>query len=378
MQLFENLQVGKMLLDNRIVYPALVDRLARDDGFITDELTDRVMRIVKGGVGLFVLQATSVANRKSGQLLKITGDEYIEGLKTLTDRVHTETRTKIGIQLIHFLKIARSGYRQTVEDLSHEEIQEIVDGFGQAALRVQKAGFDCIEVHCAHAYTLSSFLSLKNKRQDEYGGTIEGRFRIVEEVTRRIRETVGNSITLGVRINGDEFILGGNTLNQSRDIAKKLAELGYEYISVSAGGKFEDGLSENGMTSPYSGYSGSRTMPKSSMPNGVNVYLAADIKKHILPHTVPIITAGKIPTPEYAEAILQTGHADLIGLARPLLCDPEWPNKVRAGEYDRIVYCKYCGLCNVDDANFVPVVCHQWPKGSLQAPVLFEPKIKKL
>lgn len=368
MKLFENLQVGRMSLANRIVYPALVDRLAGDDGFTTPELVERVMRIARGGVGLFILQAAGVANQKSGQLLRISDDKYIEGLKQLTDRVHSETQAKIGIQLIHFLKISRSGYRQMVEDLSHDEIQEIVADFGDAALRAVEAGFDCIEIHCAHAYTLSSFLSLRNKRQDEYGKTIEGRLRIVEEVTRQVREKVGDRITLGVRLNGDEFILAGNTLSQSRIIARRFAELGYEYISVSAGGKFEDGLVEKGMTSPYSGYSGSRTMPKKYMPDGVNVYLAGDIKKAILPHQVPIITAGKIPSPELAESILQAGAADLIGLARPLLCDPEWPEKARNGKFDEIVYCKYCGLCNVDDANFVPVVCHQWPKGSIQAP----------
>lgn len=374
MKLFESLQVGKMSLPNRVVYPALVDRLARDDGFTTPELVERVLKITRGGAGLFILQAASVANQKSGQLLRLNDDKYIEGLKELTDRVHSETRAKIGIQLIHFLKISRSGYRQMVEDLSHEEINEIVANFGEAARRSLKAGFDCIEIHCAHAYTLSSFLSLRNKRQDEYGRTIEGRLRIVEEVTRRVREKVGDNLTVGVRLNGDEFILGGNTLSQSRVIAKRLAELGYEYISVSAGGKFEDGLVEQGMTSPYSGYSGSRTMPKNYMPDGVNVYLAKDIKKAILPYTVPIITAGKIPSPELAESLLQAGDADLIGLARPLLCDPEWPQKAKEGKYDKIVYCKYCGLCNVDDANFVPVVCHQWPKGSLQAPVPFLPK----
>lgn len=368
MKLFENIQVGKMSLTNRIVYPALVDRLARDDGFTTPELEERVLRIARGGVGLFILQAAGVGNQKSGQLLRINDDKYIEGLKKLTDKVHSQSKAKIGIQLIHFLKISRSGYRQMVEDLSHEDIKDIVDNFGEAALRAVKAGFDCIEVHCAHAYTLSSFLSLKNKRQDEYGKNIEGRMRIVEEITRRIQQKVGDRITIGVRLNGDEFILGGNTLKQSRVIAKRLAELGYQYISVSAGGKFEDGLVEKGMTSPYSGYSGSRTMPKNYMPDGVNVYLAKDIKQAILPHDVPIITAGKVPTPELAESILQAGDADLIGLARPLLCDPEWPAKAGTGKVDEIVYCKYCGLCNVDDANFVPVVCHQWPKGSLQAP----------
>jgi 2,4-dienoyl-CoA reductase-like NADH-dependent reductase (Old Yellow Enzyme family) len=373
MKIFENIQVGRMSLVNRIVYPALVDLLAREDGFTTPELVERVLRIAGGGVGLFILQAACVVKQKSGQLLRINDDRYIEGLKKLTDQVHSQTKAKIGIQLIHFLKISKSGYRQMVEDLSHEEINEIAANFGDAALRAEKAGFDCIEVHCAHAYTLASFLSLRNKRRDEYGKTIEGRLRIVEEVTRQIREKVGDRITLGVRINGDEFILGGNTLSQSRVIAKRLAELGYQYISISAGGKFEDGLVEQGMTSPYSGYSGSRTMPKTDMPDGVNVYLAKDIKNAILPYTVPIITAGKIPDPELAESILQAGDADLIGLARPLLCDPEWPVKVKTRKIDEVVYCKYCGLCNVDDANFVPVVCHQWPKGSFQAPDPFLP-----
>lgn len=155
------------------------------------------------------MEPAAIMDRKSGLLLKIFDDKFVPGLKQLVTEVHEKTQTKIGIQLVHFLKLSRSGYRQTVEDLSIEDIKQIVEDFGAAAARVKTAGFDCIELHCAHAYTLSSFLSLLNKRRDEYGGNIEGRFKIVKEVFNKVKSVVGEKFTVGCRINGDEFVLGG-------------------------------------------------------------------------------------------------------------------------------------------------------------------------
>jgi len=162
-------------------------------------------------------------------------------------------------------------------------------------------------------------------------------------------------------------------LKQSSTISEKLAKWGIHYISVSAGGKFEDGLVFDGVVWPYSGYSGTRAMPTAYMPDGVNVYLAEEIRKVVNPYRVPVIAAGKITTPEFAESILEAKKADLIALGRPLICDPDWPNKAKSFKWDDIVYCKYCGGCTDNDRNFQPVVCRQWPKGSLNAPGNFLP-----
>ncbi len=372
MKLFEPVTVNKMTLQNRVVYPAVVSRLASIEGFVTRELKNRVLRIAKGGVGMIVLEPAGIIARKSGNLLKIHDDKYISGLKELVSEVHKNSGAKIGIQLIHFLKISRSGYRQTLEDLSITEIKQITEDFYSAAERIKTAGFDFIELHCAHAYTLSSFLSLRNKRRDAYGNNMEGRMRLISEVCTAVNKAVGHDYTIGCRINGDEFILGGNTLKQSCVIAERLVQTGVHYISVSAGGKFEDGLIYDGIAWPYSGYSGARAMPPAYMPEGVNVYLAEAIRNVVRSYQVPVIAAGKIQTPVYAESLLKEGKADLVALGRPLICDPDWPVKVENGRSGEIVLCKYCGGCTDNDRNFEPVVCRQWPKGSLDAPVNFK------
>jgi len=169
---------------------------------------------------------------------------------------------------------------------------------------------------------------------------------------------------IGARINGDEFTLGGNTLKQSTQIAVRLAENGIYYISVSAGGKFEDARQKPGSPlEPYTtGYSGSRAIPPSWMPEKVNVYLCSH-KKKILnskEHRIPLITAGKIPTAKSAKEIIKTKEADMIAIARPILCDPDWPKKHHEGREGDIRKCIYCNECRNLDAAHEKVVCKQW------------------
>ena len=300
MQLFEPYVLGgKLPLENRIVMPPVVTRLATTEGHVTDALVDRYLLYAKGGTGLVIIEAVSVAKQKSGQLLRLNDDEYIPGLRRLTDRVHAETDAKIAPQIIHFLKIARSGYRQKVEDLTLDEVKALPGMFASAAYRARQAGFDAVELHYAHAYTMSSFLSRYNNRKDEYGGSLEKRLRLAVEVVEATRAAVGDDFVLGCRMNGDEFTLGGNSLAQARAIALRMAELGLDYVSVSAGGKFEDApYIEGESIDPYTGYSGSRSMPPRYMPEKVNVYLAADIRRTLRAagHETPVMAAGRIPT----------------------------------------------------------------------------------
>jgi 2,4-dienoyl-CoA reductase-like NADH-dependent reductase (Old Yellow Enzyme family) len=356
MKLFEPYSIGdKLHLKNHIMMPPVVTRLATTQGHVTDALIDRYMLYAKGGAGIVVTEAVSVKKQKSGQLLRLNDDEFIPGLKELTQRVHAQTDAKIAPQIIHFLKIARSGYRQKVEDLSLEEVKEIPELFAQAAYRARQAGFDAVELHFAHAYTMASFLSRYNKRKDEYGGTLKKRRRLAEEVVEASRKAVGDDFVLGARINGDEFTAGGNTLKQSRPIAIRLAELGLDYISVSAGGKFEDAVPKEGEAlDPYTGYSGSRTMPPKWMPQKVNVYLATDIKNTLnaAGFYPTIITAGRILTAEVAEGILQNNEADMVAIARPILCDPFWPNKHKEAREKDVLKCIYCNECREAEGAF--------------------------
>jgi 2,4-dienoyl-CoA reductase-like NADH-dependent reductase (Old Yellow Enzyme family) len=222
-----------------------------------------------------------------------------------------------------------------------------------------------VELHFAHAYTLSSFLSRYNHRKDEYGGNLENRLRLAIEVVQAARKAVGEDIVLGARLNGDEFTLGGNTLEQTRKIALRLAELGLDYLSISAGGKFEDALHKEGESlDPYTGYSGNRSMPPLWMPEKVNVYLAADLKRTLnqAGFYPTVITAGRIPTAQAAEGILANQEADMVAIARPILCDPYWPKKHQEGREKDIVKCIYCNKCREAEGAFEEVTCFQWQK----------------
>lgn len=366
--LFEPLTInGKLTLKNRVVMPPAVTRLATEDGDITQELIDRYMLYCKGGSALVLMEAVSVERQKSGQLLRLNEDRYIDGFKKLAQQVHAETDAKIAPQILHFMKIARSGYRQKIEDLEYDYVKAMPKLWGDAAYRAREAGMDAVELHFAHAYTLASSLSRYNKRKDEYGGAkIDNRMRLMSEIIQAARAAVGDDYCLGCRINGDEFTLGGNTLVHSRQIALRCVELGLDYVSVSAGGKFEDAVPKEGESlDPYTGYSGTRTMPPAWMPERVNMYLAADIKKTLVDAgytNIPVIGAGRIPTPEVAEDILQKGDVDLIGLCRPVLCDPYWPNKYKEGRGKDVLKCTYCNSCREMEGGFTTVECIQWKK----------------
>lgn len=375
MLLFEPYVINnKLKIENRIVMPPVVTRLATEEGQVTPKLIDRYLSYAKGGSGLVITEAVSVKEQKSGQLLRLNDDEFVPGLKELTQKIHNESAAKIAPQIIHFLKISRSGYRQKVEDLSLEEVQEIPELFASAAARARSAGFDAVELHYAHAYTMSSFLSRHNHRKDDYGGSLKKRLRLAEEVLIATRKAVGDDFIVGARINGDEFTLGGNTLAQSKPIALRLAELGLDYISVSAGGRFEDAVPKEGEAlDPYTGYSGHRSMPPHWMSERVNVYLASEIKAHInqAGYNTPVITAGRIPDAETANGILQSGQADLVGIARPILCDPYWPIKHKEHREDEILKCIYCNECRESEGAFEEVICARWKKkdGSIQPPL---------
>jgi 2,4-dienoyl-CoA reductase-like NADH-dependent reductase (Old Yellow Enzyme family) len=372
MKLFEPIQINSMNLSNRIVLTAMVTRLSGEDGFVNKDIHDRYIRFAKGEPGLIVVEAMAVHGAKSGPLLRLSSDEFIPSLRDLAREVHTISPSKIVPQIIHFLKIARSGWRQRISDLSKEEISAIVENYGAAARRAREADFDGVELHMAHAYTMSSFLSRMNKRADEYGKTLENRMRLMSEVISKVRQQVGKDFPIGVRFDGEECIKNGYTTVDSREIALRMAELGVDYISISAGGKFEDAMHKPGEPLyPYTGYSGDRCMPGASYEDGANVYIADSIKQYINAkgYATPVVTTGKIVHSDLAEAVLQEGKADLVGMARALLADPDWPRKVRQGHEDKVVKCVYGNICKNLDENFKRVVCVLWPKGELQAPL---------
>lgn len=370
-RLFEPLPLRSATLPNRIVVTAMVTRLSGEDGLVNSDIIGRYVRFAKGEPGLIVVEAMGVHDYKSGPLLRLSDDRFIAGHRELVRRVHDVSPGKIFPQIIHFLKIARSGWRQTIHDLSKEEIRTIVRQYGEAAARARQAGYDGVELHMAHAYTLSSFLSARNVRPDEYGGPLDNRMRAMSEVLTRVRSSVGEDFPVGVRFDGEECITQGYGLMESREIALRMAALGADYVSISAGGKFEDAVKKSGQPLyPYTGYSGDRCMPPATYHDASNAYLAEGIRSFLRSRgfSTPILASGKIREPQLAEQVLARGAADAIGLARAVLADPDWPRKAREGREDRLIRCLCINVCKALDENFKKVRCYFWPKNALWAP----------
>lgn len=372
MKLLEPLAINSMTIPNRVLVPAMVTRLSGEDGHVNDAVIDRYVRYAEGHVGLIVVEAMAIHGSKSGPLLRISDAAFVPGHRELVKRVHGAGPSKIVPQIIHFMKVARSGWRQTIDQLSVADIELIVGQFAAAAARAREAGYDGVELHSAHAYTLSSFLSRHNKRRDEYDGrTLEGRLRMFGKVMTRVRQTVGADFPVGVRFLAEEAIKDGYGLPDSQRIGLRMAQMGVDYISLSVGGKFEDAVHKPGEALyPYTGYSGDRCMPGDWYPPLPHAHLAAGIKRYINAkgYAVPVVSVGKISDPAEAEHLLQDGEADMIGMARQLLADPDWVRKVEERRPETIIRCIYCNVCKQLDENFKTVTCFLWPKGAVQAP----------
>jgi 2,4-dienoyl-CoA reductase (NADPH2) len=228
--------------------------------------------------------------------------------------------------------------------LSKKGIEDIVERFVSAALRVKKAGFDMVELHGGTGYLLAQFVSPRtNKREDKYGGPLENRQRLAVEVLGRIKEEVGD-FPVGYRFLADEWLPDGLRLEESTQFAKALASAGVGYISV-MGGTYESFFLPE--------------IIERSKDKGYMVDLAAAVKKEV---EVPVITAGRIDTGELAEEIIGSGRADLIGLARVLWTDPEWPEKVRQGKEVEILHCDPdCDTCLQLVMKGKPAFCVRWP-----------------
>ena len=381
-RLFTPITVRGVTFPNRIQRTSMVSGLTTEDGRVTEDLKKRYQREAKGGAGALVVEAAVIIPSKSPYNLRISSDDYLPGLIDLVKAIRAVNgETKIGIQVMQHLKLAKSGWRQRVEDFKAEELPKIVEDHAVAAKRALAAGFDFIEVHMAHAYVLSSFLSRVNKRTDGYGSSLQSRMKLPLEVFHAVRSAVGDNYPLGVRINGEDFHVSGNTLAQSARIGAKLAEAGADYISVSAGSRFEDALTppEGSPPDPMSGYSGHRMSPWFWWPDGTHVYLAEGVREAVREagFTTPIVTAGKIREPDHAEKILRQEKADIIGLCRALLADPDWPVKAKEGREKELVRCAACNWCLEADSRYEKVTCTRWPEGMLVAPDPFTPAMAR-
>jgi 2,4-dienoyl-CoA reductase-like NADH-dependent reductase (Old Yellow Enzyme family) len=274
----------------------------------------------------------------------------------------------------------RFGYRERVTDteLRHvRELPRVLPGlFADAARRAREAGFDGVELHYAHAYTMASFLSRRNDRADGYGGSPERRVRLPLEVYEAVRAKVGGDYTIGVRFLGDEVIEGGSRVTDAAFYASKFARAGLDFLSVSKGGKFEDAKQPKvgHAVYPYTGRSGYECMPTvlsdSAGPFGRNLPLSREVKRAVTEagFRVPVVAAGGVGTFELAEEILRRGDADIVGAARQSLADPDWFLKARAGRGAEVRRCTYTNYCEALDQSHKQVTCKLWDRVALDEP----------
>jgi 2,4-dienoyl-CoA reductase-like NADH-dependent reductase (Old Yellow Enzyme family) len=278
------------------------------------------------------------------------------------------------------LESLRYGYRERVTDTRLEHIRELPrvlpEIFAAAAERARVAGFDGVELHYAHAYTMASFLSARNNRADGYGGGREQRVRLPLEVYEAVRERVGSDYVVGTRFLADEVIAGGNRVEDAAYFATQFARAGFDFLSLSKGGKFEDASQPKvgHAVYPYTGQSGYECMPTvNSDARGLfsrNVPLVAQIKHAVnaAGFTTPIVAAGGITNFEQAEEILQQGEADIAGFARQALADPDWFLKVRTGRGSEVRRCTYTNYCEGLDQAHKQVTCKLWDRLALDEP----------
>ena len=325
------------------------------------EITDRHRQIISELMeDSYWLSANETEVRS---FLRDAGDEVIE--RVLNERE---------------LESLRFGYRERVTDthLPHvRELPQVLPSiFAEAARRARDVGFDGVELHYAHAYTMAGFLSALNDRRDGYGGPRENRVRLPLEVYRAVRKTVGNDYVVGVRFLGDEVIAGGNRIDDAVYFGVEFAKAGMDYLSISKGGKFEDAEQPKvgQAVYPYTGQSGYECMPTTLSdargPFSRSIPLVGAIKRAVdaAGFTTPIVATGGITTFEQSESILQSGDADIIGMARQALADPDWFVKVKLGRGDDVRRCTYTNYCEALDQAHRQVTCKLWDRKQLDEP----------
>jgi dimethylglycine catabolism A len=427
---FSPLRAGRLELRERTWVPAMVPWRATDDGLVTPEVLAWYERFARGQPGALVVEATGVRDIPSGPLLRIGHDRFLPGLAELVRTVHQASggRTRLFIQIIDFLRIRRRpeperyfrefltltdrhrallsgsdgaireflarlpeerwseflsereleslrfGERERVTDtwLSHiGELPRVLPGlFARAGARAEQAGFDGVELHYAHAYTMASFLSALNDRADGYGGSRANRVKLPLEVYRAVRSAVSDRFVVGCRFLGDECIPGGNTAEDAAWFGAEFARAGMDYLSLSRGGKFEDAKQPRigWARYPYTGPSGYECMPTVRSdergPFARNRAATRAVREavHAAGCPTPVVMSGGISTFEQAEELIRDGVADIVASARQSLADPDWFRKLRLGLGSEVRRCVFTNYCEGLDQVHKPVTCKLWDR----------------
>jgi 2,4-dienoyl-CoA reductase-like NADH-dependent reductase (Old Yellow Enzyme family)/thioredoxin reductase len=340
--LFSPIRIKKMEIPNRIVMPPMGTNLGNSDGTVSEANLAYMKRRARGGAGLIITEISAVhpTGMAIPSELGSYDDRFIPGLKKLADVIHA-SGGKAALQLHHtgreslfLLKagkaIAPSPIRSLVfgltpREMTREEVQELIAAFGAAAFRGKQAGFDAVEVHGAHGYLLTQFLSaLSNQRTDEYGGDLVKRSRFIREVLREVRRRVGEEFPVSLRLSAEEFIKGGYTVEDLKPLLPEWVKDGADIIHASLGTHG----SPAGITSAPIEY-----------PPGFNVGRAKRIKEIV---NVPVIGVGRFTDLPLADEVISRGEADLVAFGRQFLADPDFILKSREGRFEDVRKCIAC------------------------------------
>lgn len=338
--LFQPIQIGLMTVKNRFVMPPMANNLANTDGSLSEKSKAYYAARAKGGFGLITIEATVVDPAAKGGMRKscLFDDHVIPGLAAVADACHAHG-AKVSVQLQHAgpegnakaagapLKSASpipAAYGRDVPlEITREEIYALIERYGDAALRAKKAGADAVEVHCAHGYLLSSFLSPRtNKRVDEFGGCLENRMRIVRLIVENIKKKAGGMAIL-CRINCQDEMPGGLTVQDSAAIAAYLEEIGVDGLHISRAVHIKDEY----MWAP------------TCVHGGFNADYVTEIKRAV---RIPVMIVGRFTDPYYPELLVREGRADLIVYGRQSIADPEIVNKIQEERAEEITPCIAC------------------------------------
>lgn len=343
--LFTPGRIGTMEIKNRIIMPAMGTGMHGPEGEVTQQAIEYYATRARGGTGMVTVEIAAIHPTTKGMSLSLYDDKFIPGMMKLADAIRANgaraciqlwhagrqiNSSQTGMEIVAPSPIPCPVCRETPRELSVPEIKELVESFGDAALRAKRAGFDCVEIHGAHGYLVAQFMSpYSNKRNDEYGDTFYNRARFALEIIDNIKQKCGKDYPVIYRMSGEEYVEGGLTIEMSKQIAPMLVSRGVDCLHVSVG---------NYETLHW-------VVPPMDKDRGFNVWAAAAVKETV---DVPVIAVDRINNPELAEEILAKGKADFVAIGRGLLTDPEFANKAREGKAHEIKKCIACNQGCVD------------------------------
>ena len=369
--MFSPIQIGTVTVPNRFVVPPMGNNFANTDGTLSDRSAAYYEARAKGGFGLITIESTVVYSEAKGGPRKpcLFTDDTVDSFKRTVDRCH-RYGAKVSIQLQHAgpegnskltgfpLKAASPMAShcggEIPEAMPTEEVYRLIECYGDAAARAQKAGVDMVEVHCAHGYLVSTFISARtNKRTDEFGGCFENRMRLPRLIIENIRKKTGGNLPILCRINARDEGEGGVTVQDAAVIASYLEqECGVNAIHVSRSIHLHDEF----MWAPNNTH------------GGFNADLVTEIKKAV---SVPVITVGRYTEPQYAEILVREGRADLVAFGRQSIADPELPLKARTGQLETLTPCIACLLgCVPNMLAGRPITCAMNPTVGREAEIV--------